>query len=60
MHNAGLELTKLTYTWFEDNLIRRRGDRKYIEGWRQHNTLLTMKSRSTKDAAGYNFHVPFA
>ena len=28
MHSAGLELTKLTYTRLEDNLIRRRGDRR--------------------------------
>ena len=27
MHSAGLELTKLTYTRIEDNLIRHRGDR---------------------------------
>ena len=27
MHSAGLELTKLTYTRLEDNLIRDRGDR---------------------------------
>ena len=27
MHSAGLELTKLTYTRFGDNLIRHRGDR---------------------------------
>ena len=27
MHSAGLELTKLTYTTLEDNLIRHRGDR---------------------------------
>ena len=27
MHLAGLELTKLTYTRLEDNLIRHRGDR---------------------------------
>ena len=26
MHSAGLELTKLTYTRLEDNLIRHRGD----------------------------------
>ena len=31
MHSAGLELTKLTYTRLEDNLIRHRGDRVY--GW---------------------------
>ena len=30
MHSAGLELTKLTYTRLEDNLIRHRGDR-YIK-----------------------------
>ena len=27
MHSAGFELTKLTYTRLEDNLIRHRGDR---------------------------------
>ena len=27
MHSAGLELTKLTYTRLEDNLIRHRGGR---------------------------------
>ena len=30
MHSAGLELTKLTYTRLEDNLIRHRGDRMSI------------------------------
>ena len=30
MHSAGLELTKLTYTRLEDNLIRHRGDRPGI------------------------------
>ena len=30
MHSAGLELTKLTYTRLEDNLIRHRGDRLYV------------------------------
>ena len=29
MHSAGLELTKLTYTRLEDNLIRHRGDRLF-------------------------------
>ena len=29
MHSAGLELTKLTYTRLEDNLIRHRGDRSF-------------------------------
>ena len=30
MHSAGLELTKLTYTRLEDNLIRHRGDRRSL------------------------------
>ena len=30
MHSAGLELTKLTYTRLEDNLIRHRGDRHRV------------------------------
>ena len=30
MHSGGFELTKLTYTSFEDNLIRHRGDRFII------------------------------
>ena len=30
MHSAGLELTKLTYTRLEDNLIRHRGDRHHL------------------------------
>ena len=30
MHSAGLELTKLTYTRLEDNLVRHRGDRLII------------------------------
>ena len=29
MHSGGLELTKLTYTRLEDNLIRHRGDQLY-------------------------------
>ena len=29
MHSGGYELTKLTYTRLEDNLIRHRGDRWY-------------------------------
>ena len=31
MHSAGLELTKLTYTRLEDNLIRHRGDRYMLQ-----------------------------
>ena len=30
MHSVGLELTKLTYTRLEDNLIRLRGDRRPV------------------------------
>ena len=30
MHSGGLELAKLTYTRLEDNLIRHRGDRRYM------------------------------
>ena len=34
MHSAGLELTKLTYTRLEDNLIRHRGDwHIYVIKW---------------------------
>ena len=33
MHSAGLELTKLTYTRLEDNLIRHRGDRSLVYRW---------------------------
>ena len=32
VHSAGLELTKLTYTRLEDNLMRHRGDRLDIRG----------------------------
>ena len=35
MHSAGLELTKLTYTRLEDNLIRHRGDRLVSLTWCQ-------------------------
>ena len=36
MHSAGLELTKLTYTRLEDNLIRHRGDRSILRCERTH------------------------
>ena len=38
MHSAGLELTKLTYTRLEDNLVRHRGDRQplYRKGMKLH------------------------
>ena len=35
MHSAGLELTKLTYTTLENNLIRHRGDRFIIYSTRK-------------------------
>ena len=31
MHSGGFELTKLTFTRLEDNLIRHRGDRQYYQ-----------------------------
>ena len=33
MHSAGLELTELTYTRLEGNLIRHRGDHNDHQGW---------------------------
>ena len=41
MQSAGLELTKLTYTRLEDNLIRHRGDRLYVAGQRRSSPRLT-------------------
>ena len=43
MHSAGLELTKLTYTRLEDNLIRHRGDRTTDE----HNFIGTPDTTSS-------------
>ena len=42
MHSAGFELTKLTYTRLEDNLIRHRGDR-YSILLRVYNSTAYMK-----------------
>ena len=42
MHSRGLDLTKLTYTRFEDNLIRHRGDREL------HTPRSTLKQAPTK------------
>ena len=49
MHLAGLELTKLTYTRLEDNLIRHRGDRLFYRppggttlGWMASSVLLLL------------------
>ena len=39
MHSAGLELTKLTYTRLEDNLIRHRGDRYIYIILSRYNTI---------------------
>ena len=43
MHSVGLELTKLTYTRLEDNLIRHRGDLRKISDPNPHR----IKTRST-------------
>ena len=43
MHSAGLELTKLTYSRLEDNLIRHRGDRS-IYMWSTENCWATEKT----------------
>ena len=45
MHSAGLELTKLTYTRLEDNLIRHRGDRL---------VYIYMKQLAVGSASAYN------
>ena len=46
MHSAGLELTKLTYTRREVNLIRHRGDRlqTYVPVWAWHELRLNSDS----------------
>ena len=40
MRSGGFELTKLTYTRLEDNLIRHRGDRAYYMIPRKHGTFV--------------------
>ena len=40
MHSGKFELTKLTYTKLEDNLIRHRGDRLNISSWLSYSTTL--------------------
>ena len=47
MHSAGLELTKLTYTRLEDNLIRHRGDRQL-----HHDDLLVCRDWSNTKIVG--------
>ena len=47
MHSAGLELTKLTYTRLEDNLIRHRGDRYLSTSPRQHFTSTSSQETSS-------------
>ena len=47
MHSGGFELTKLTYTRLEDNLIRHRDDRRRCKGVRVHG-LKTTAMRSNE------------
>ena len=55
MRSAGLELTKLTYTRLEDNLIRHRGDRLY-----QRTKMPGTKIRRYEDTKLSQFsHFPF-
>ena len=50
-HSAGLELTKLTYTRLEDNLIRHRGDRR--------NTPPGRQAQYATGATGYDVPGPY-
>ena len=52
MHSAGLEVSKLTYTRLEDNLIRHRGDRWVIRPRRKHGGR--SRERATPRATGKN------
>ena len=47
MHSARLELTKLTYTRLEDNLIRHRGDRGILRYGTSHRGITGKKSSRT-------------
>ena len=44
MHSAGLELTKLTNTRLEDNLIRHRGDRHHAAMLNQACCILVLRN----------------
>ena len=57
-HSAGLELTKLTYTRLEDNLIRHRGDRLII--YDSRTTLLALLPSSSNSAPGSHSGGPFS
>ena len=48
MHSVGLELTKLTYTRLEDNLLRHRGDRPL------YTTTVTPKIESARISNRYS------
>ena len=52
MHSAGLELTKLTYTRLEDNLIRHRGDRLLCSNY-SHPPSQQSSSRSSSDPGSH-------
>ena len=47
MHSAGLELTKLTYTRLEDNLIRHRGNR-HVQQPNSHFTWRAFESLANR------------
>ena len=64
MHSAGLELTKLTYTRLEDNLIRHRGDRLIpARPWQNYPFLKNCRPHPTRsitfsyDSPGPSRHV---
>ena len=52
MHSGESELTKLTYTRLEDNLIRHRGDRPYT--WYQVPCIHMMRETKLNRAAKLN------
>ena len=49
MHSGGFELTKLTYTRLEDNLIRHRGDRYLSEAE-------VVTGTADSDSSRYRYH----
>ena len=59
MHSAGLELTKLTYTRLEDNLIRHRGDRYMILCTRRLPKCLDLQVQVPRTFFNYVRHYNF-
>ena len=62
MHCAGLQLTKLTYTRLEDNLIRHRGDRSTLttHAWRNQIFQLPPKEDYHVDITRGIYHYAYA